>query len=88
MNDTVQDKHLFAVKNWHAALVIFTWLIVTIASFVTMQSQTAQNVKDIERLKQDMVTKGQYDEMRQDIIHRLDRIESKMDERLALKDMK
>ncbi len=88
MTEQGQDKHIFTIKNWHAVLVLLGWLVITVMQFVTIQSQTAQNTKDIERMKQDMVGKERFDEMRQDIIHRLDRIEAKMDERLSLKELK
>ncbi len=88
MNEQSQDKHLFVVKNWHAVLVLIFWLIVTVTQFVTLQSQTAQNTKDIERLKNEMIGTGRFEETRQDILRRLDRIEAKIDERLAIKELK
>ena len=83
-----QDKHLFVVKNWYAVLMLVFWLIVTVAQFVTLQMQTAQNTKDIERLKNEMISSGRFEETRQDILRRLDRIEAKIDERLSLKELK
>jgi len=88
VNEQSQDKHLFVVKNWHAVLVLIFWLIVTVTQFVTLQSQTAQNTKDIERLKNEMIGTGRFEETRQDILRRLDRIEAKIDERLAIKELK
>lgn len=72
------------VRSWTAILTLSLWVVITVAQFIAVRSQTDQNTKDIERLREETVNQKQFDEMREDVIHRLDRIEGKIDEQKAL----
>lgn len=70
---------IIQVKNWHVLLTLISWLVLSVAQFVSVRAQaeeTARRVSDVEKGK---VDQKQFDELRDDIIRRLDRIESKVD---------
>lgn len=75
---------VFVVKSWTAIITLALWVVITVAQFIAVQSQTNQNTKDIDRLRQDTVNEKQFDQWREDVIHRLDRIEAKIDEQKSL----
>ena len=86
MSDTNGGK-VFVVKNWHIMLTLLLWAFTAIASYATLQSRTDQNTRDIERIRQDQVTREEFKEFHDDIIRRLDRIESKVDRERVLRDL-
>ena len=75
---------VIVVRSWTAILTLSLWVVLTVAQFIAVRSQTDQNTKDIERLREETVNQKQFDEMREDVIHRLDRIEAKIDEQKSL----
>lgn len=80
-----ENGKVFTVKNWHVVLTLLFWATTFITGWATVRAQTEQNSKDIERLKQDSVSKERYDEMREDILRRLQRIEDKLDRDKAMR---
>lgn len=72
------------IRSWTAILTLGLWVLISVAQFVSVRNQTDENTKDIERLREETVNQKQFDEMREDVIHRLDRIEAKIDEQKAL----
>lgn len=79
-----QGRPLFVVRSWHAILTIAAWIVLTITQFVVVRAQTEQNTKDIEQIRSQSVSKERFEELREDVIHRLDRIEAKIDEQKAI----
>ena len=72
------------VRSWTAILTLTLWVVITVAQFINVRNQTDQNTKDIEHLREETVNQKQFDELRADVIHRLDRIEAKIDEQRSL----
>jgi hypothetical protein len=81
------NGRVFVVKNWHAVLVLLGWLVLTVAQFVAVRAETSQNSKDIEEMKRDHVTRDRFDELKEDILRRLQRIEDKLDRDRALRSL-
>lgn len=79
-----QNRPIFVVKSWQAILTVTLWIVITVAQFVVVRAQTEQNTKDIEQIRSQTVNKERFEELREDVIHRLDRIESKIDEQKAI----
>ncbi len=70
---------ILVVKSWHAILTVLGWLVLAALQFAYVQAQTQQNAKDIERIKAEHVTRERFDELKEDILRRLQRIEDKLD---------
>ena len=70
---------LLVVERWHAFLMIFAWLVTAVVSYATLRADTNDNSRRIQDMEAQHVRKEQFNELREDIIHRLDRIESKVD---------
>jgi len=81
------QKSLVVIKSWHAILTVTLWIVVTITQFVIVRAQTEQNTKDIERLREESINEKQFNEMRQDFQNRLERIERKIDEKIAIEQL-
>lgn len=78
---------LVQVKNWHVILILVLWAFTAIASYASLQAKTDQNSRDIERIREDQVSRQEFKEFHDDIIRRLDRIESKVDRDRAIRDL-
>lgn len=76
------------VKNWHVILTLLAWLILSVAQFVAVSKTTEQNTRDIEEMKRDHVSKDRFDELKEDILRRLQRIEDKLDRDRALRQLR
>lgn len=74
-----QPKQMLVVKNWQAVLTLIVWLVMTVAQFVTLRSQAEETARRVQNLESNKVEKDRFDELRDDIIRRLDRIEAKVD---------
>jgi cell division protein FtsB len=79
-----QNRPILVIKSWQAILTVTLWVVITVAQFIVVRSQTEQNTKDIDTLRQETVNKERFEELREDVIHRLDRIEAKIDEQKAI----
>lgn len=75
------------VKNWHVVLTLVAWLVLSVLQFAAVRAETAQNTRDIEQMKKDTVSKDRFDEMKEDILRRLQRIEEKLDRDRALRQL-
>jgi hypothetical protein len=88
MEPNGNGSKIFTVKNWHVVLTLIVWAATMLTGWVTVRAQTEQNQKDIEILKQNTVSKERYDEMREDILRRLQRIEDKLDRDKMMRDVR
>jgi len=70
---------ILQVKNWHVFLLLISWLASALFSYATLRGDTNDNTRRIQEMEQQHVRKEQFQELREDIIHRLDRIETKVD---------
>lgn len=75
----------FVVKNWSVVLTLIAWLVISVVQYATLSAQAAQNARDIEAVKRESVTRERFDELKEDILRRLQRIEDKLDRDRALK---
>ena len=73
------DGKILAVKNWHVVLTLLFWLATALLSYATLRADTNDNTRRISDMEKTHVRKEQFDELRDDIIRRLDRIETKVD---------
>ena len=79
MGGEESNVRMVALKNWHIILLVVAWSVSTIVSYARLSSQTDDNSRRIQEMEAQHVRKEQFNELREDIIHRLDRIESKVD---------
>lgn len=78
-NGESKSTGIIQVKNWQVVLTLAAWFFMSILQFASVRAQTEQNSRDIEQMKQGTVTKEQYQELKEDILRRLQRIEDKLD---------
>lgn len=67
------------VKNWHCILTLLAWLAMAVAQFVTLQSHAEETARRVQALEEKKVEQKQFDELKEDILRRLQRIEDKLD---------
>lgn len=77
--DGESNGRILAVKNWHVLLTLAFWLVTAVLSYAKLSADTSDNTRRIQDMEQQHVRKEQFSELRDDIIHRLDRIETKVD---------
>jgi hypothetical protein len=70
---------VFVIKNWHVVLTLISWLVLAAGGYFTIRAQGEQNTRDIERIKQEHISRDQFKEFHDDVVGRLDRIERKID---------
>jgi hypothetical protein len=75
------------IKNWHVILTLIAWLVLSVLQFAAVRAETSQNTRDIEEMKRDHVSKDRFDELKEDILRRLQRIEDKLDRDRALRSL-
>jgi hypothetical protein len=79
LNGTRNGGGILQVKNWHVVLTLVSWLVISVAQFVSVRAQAEETARRVTELEKSKVEQKQFDELRDDIIRRLDRIESKVD---------
>lgn len=85
-NNAQKMPSVFVVKSWQGILILIAWLVLTVLQFASVRAQTEVNSRDIEQLKREQVTRDRFDEMRDDIQRRLQRIEDKLDREKAMRE--
>jgi hypothetical protein len=90
MSENGKEQHsgIIQVKNWQVFLLLIGWLVISILQFAAVRADTTQNSRDIEEMKRDHVTKDRFDELKEDILRRLQRIEDKLDRDRAMRSLK
>lgn len=78
---------VFVVKSWQVVLTLLSWLVLSVVQFVTVRAETEQNTREIQEIKRDHVTKDRFDELKEDILRRLQRIEDKLDRERAMRSL-
>lgn len=78
---------VLVVKNWHVVLTLILWAGTMVAGWATLRADTSQNSRDIEQMKRDTVSKDRFEQLKEDILRRLQRIEEKLDRDRALRQL-
>lgn len=76
-----------AIRWVHVIVFLATNLLAIGGMYAALKIQSEQNTKDIQELREHTVDKGRYDEMREDILRRLQRIEDKLDRDRAIRSL-
>lgn len=76
---------VITVKNWHVALTLLSWLVLSVIQFTIVRAETQQNTRDIDQIKKEAVSKDRFEELKEDILRRLQRIEDKLDRDRAIR---
>jgi len=73
------SSRVLEVKNWHVLMAFVLWIAQAIWSYAVLNSQTQENTRAIQELRQDRVEKEQFQQFAADMQRRLQRIEDKID---------
>lgn len=76
-----------ALRWAHLIIAVVLYLLSLGALYATMREQIAENTRDIERNRQDSVTKERFDDLKEDVTRRLQRIENKLDQDIAIRNL-
>lgn len=86
-NGTGKTAGVIQIKNWHVVLTLLAWLVLSVLQFAAVRAETSQNSRDIEQMKRDHVSRDRFDELKEDILRRLQRIEDKLDRDRAIRQL-
>lgn len=68
-----------ALKWVHLAILLLVYLLTIGAIYGTLRTQIDESGRRVKDLEEKSIRRDQFNELREDLIRRLDRIESKMD---------
>lgn len=78
--DERKPQQFVVLKTLHVVLVLLSWIVITVAQFVTLRDQSSDNQRRIEELEnRPVVTRDLYENGQRAIEQRLERIENKLD---------
>ncbi len=73
-------QQFFVLRTLHLILIVLGWVVISVAQFVTLRDQSADNERRIQELEtRPVVTREVYENGQKAIEQRLDRIENKLD---------
>lgn len=68
-----------ALRWAHLAVLLVVYFLTIGAIYGTLHSQIDESARRVKDLEEKSIQRNQFNEMREDLIRRLDRIESKVD---------
>jgi hypothetical protein len=75
-----EGPQVLTVKNWHALLILVSWLVLSTMAFANLRSQSNENERRINELEsRPNVSLQQFQDGQRNIEQRLVRIENKLD---------
>lgn len=88
MQTTEENGKRYVMLQWsHIVILALANLLAVGTLYGTMRAQVDEAQRNIQELKAGKVEQKQFDELRDDIIRRLDRIESKVDRDKLLREI-